>query len=90
MACEVAPLEDILELTATAWREVSRAAFEAAWIVTGYFEPSHFQQIPGVQHVATTQEAQHLMDPTGLLGGGESCLKPTPQFCEQYQWQLQD
>jgi hypothetical protein len=90
VACEVAPLEEIVKITAAAWHEVSRGAFESAWIVTGYFQPSHFQQIPGVEHVATTEEAQHFLDPTGLLAGGQSCLKPTPQFCEQYQWQLQD
>lgn len=42
------------------------------------------------QGVDSEQAAKHVLDPTGLLGSGETSLKTTPQFCQQYEWQLQD
>lgn len=80
---------DIVEITNDAWWSLDLGVFEAAWVVTGYFSADHFRQfrVPEVSSMAEARD-KLVMNPAGILTG--SGLKPTPQFCTQFEWQLKD
>lgn len=82
--------DKIIQMSVDAWQNLAKSVFESSWVVTGYFEPEHFQQFHGTAAVPTAQAAKTVLDPTGLLAGGSTTLSPTPQFCTQFEWQLQD
>lgn len=89
VAASVAPILDLLEISLAAWIELDRKVFESSWIVTGYFDPDHFQQYRGTEDgISTQEEAEHLADPSEVLEG--SSLTQTPQYCTKYEWQLED
>lgn len=81
-------MQDILELSLAAWYEVPESVFQAAWVVCGYVEPSHFSQFEGVPVISSSDHAQSVIDPAGVLHNAG--LRPTPQWCTEYEWQIQD
>lgn len=85
----ILPILDIVEITNDAWWSLDLGVFEAAWVVTGYFSTDHFRQfrVPEVSSMAEARD-KLVMNPAGILTG--SGLKPTPQFCTQFEWQLKD
>ena len=90
VASSVAPYVDIMEVTTAAWHEVDTATFQASWVVTGYFDKSHFENAiegaaPGVD---SAESAKMILDPTGLLEG--TTLLGTPQFCTTFEWRIED
>ncbi|CAK8985840.1 unnamed protein product [Durusdinium trenchii] len=90
VASSVVSWDKIIQMSVDAWQNLAKSVFESSWVVTGYFEPEHFQQFHGTAAVPTAQAAKTVLDPTGLLAGGSTTLSPTPQFCTQFEWQLQD
>lgn len=81
---------NILKHTAEAWEEISVAVFRAAWVVCGYFEPTDFDDAAGPDQIglSTFDDAKHLLEPCGVLEG--STIIPTPQYCQTYDWRIQD
>lgn len=89
VASSVKPMLEVLEITNDAWNAVSLHTFQAAWMVTGYFESEHFNDamIDGPP-VKSLEAAESLLDPCGVLQG--SSIIGTPQFCPKMQWQIKD
>lgn len=90
VSASVANYLEVIRVTKEAWYEVERATFVASWIVTGYFEQSHFPPdlkiaLPNIDSVG---EAKKILDPTGLLDG--TALLGTPQYCTRFEWRIQD
>ena len=81
---------DIMRHTADAWEEVSLRTFQAAWQVCGYFDAEHFKAVPDleVEVVTSKEEASHLLEPAGVLEG--TTIIATPQYCQTYDWRIQD
>lgn len=89
VALSVKPLLEILEITNDAWNTVSPNVFQSAWVVCGYrtakdFEGAEFEGPP----VQSVEEAEHILDPSGVLKGTR--ITGTPQFCSTMQWQIKD
>ena len=83
---EAKPFADILRLTLDAWNEMPTKVFESAWVITGYFEATHFETYRHLTPAEGHQEAYKVMEPAQVLTG---CLfRPTPQMCPVYQWQI--
>ncbi|CAK9082833.1 unnamed protein product [Durusdinium trenchii] len=85
IAASVQNMRRVLELSLQAWNSIPIRVFQASWIVTGYFESSHFPPID--QTPSDIGAAQKVLDPAGVSGGS---LPGTPQFCHKYEWQVQD
>ena len=82
---------DLLEVSLEAWIRLERKTIESSWMVTGYFDPSHFEPfraIDGQEGVSTMEEAVHEVDPAQVLEGSK--LVQTPQFCTKFEWQVED
>ena len=89
MLLETRPLIEILTRTKEAWLGLGRKAYEASWLVCGFFSIQHFEQFRSVQEgISTQEEVQDCIDPGNVLKGG--FIKPTPQFCPFYEWQIED
>lgn len=90
VAASVASYVEVMRLTKEAWFEVDRATFVASWIITGYFEMSHFPKDPKIflPNIDSIDDAKKILDPTGLLDG--TALLGTPQYCTCYEWRIQD
>lgn len=90
VSASVARYIEVIKLTKEAWYEVDRATFVASWIVTGYFEQSHFprDQKIALPSIDSIEEAKKILDPTGLLDG--TTLLGTPQYCTHFEWRIQD
>ena len=79
---------EVIRITDDVWWGMPLNVFEAAWIVTGYYQgKEHFSKFRDAG-VADFKEASHLLDPTQILASTQ--LRPTPQYCTVFEWQLQD
>lgn len=83
---EAKPFADILRLTLDAWNEMPTKVFESAWVITGYFEATHFETYRHLTPAEGHQEAYKVMEPAQVLTGWT--FRPTPQMCPVYQWQI--
>ena len=52
---------DILRLTLDAWNEMPTKVFESAWVITGYFEATHFETYRHLTPAEGHQEAYKVM-----------------------------
>lgn len=88
---QVRSLPEILEQTKLAWLSLDRKVFEAAWLTCGYFSIDYFKQFRTLQTdgISTMEEVADCIDPAQVLAGGH-ILRPTPQFCQVFEWQIQD
>ena len=88
---QVRTISEILEQTKFAWLSLERKVFEAAWLTCGYFSIDHFKQFRNLQTdgISTMEEVADCVDPAQVLAGGH-ILRPTPQFCQVFEWQVQD
>ena len=89
VASSVKPMLEVLEITNDAWNSVTVHTFQAAWMVTGYFDSEHFNDaMSDGQPVKSLEMAESILDPCGVLQG--SSINGTPQFCPRMQWQIKD
>ena len=58
---EAKPFADILRLTLDAWNEMPTKVFESAWVITGYFEATHFETYRHLTPAEGHQEAYKVM-----------------------------
>lgn len=91
LRCRFSLRSEILEQTKFAWLSLDRKVFEAAWLTCGYFSIDYFKQFRQLQTdgVSTMEEVADCVDPAQVLAGGH-ILRPTPQFCQVFEWQIQD
>ena len=87
VASRVKPLPEILALTKEAWDAVDTKVFQSAWIICGYVSSNHFDSV-ATDVVQTVDAAKAILDPCGVLSG--TSLEATPQFCQVYDWQIED
>lgn len=87
VSASVKPYLEILKLTNEAWLELDHKVFQAAWVITGHFEPSHFSDV-GTYRVASVDEAKACLDPCDIMTSSKLCC--TPQLCTETEWQIED
>lgn len=90
VAASVADFVEIMNISVEAWESIDARTFQASWLVCGYFDETHFAQVPHSQvaSVKTVEEAKHVLDPSGLLDG--TSIIATPQYCTTFEWRIQD